>query len=117
MKIKGGYLMPQDVSMKNINGIESLVIDGKPFLALAGEIRNSSASSSNYLKENVWENIEGLNLNTVLAPVYWELIEQEEGDFDFSSIEYLIDDARQYNKKLILLWFGLWKNGLSMMLG
>lgn len=105
--------MPQGISIENIHGIESLVIDGKPFLALAGEIRNSSASSSSYLKDNVWGNIEGLNLNTVLAPVYWELIEQEEGAFDFSSIEYLIDDARQYNKKLILLWFGLWKNGLS----
>lgn len=105
--------MTSDIHIEDIDGIESLIVDGKPFLALAGEVRNSSASSSSYLKDNVWKNIAGLNLNTILAPVYWELIEQQEGHFDFSSVASLIDDARQHNMKLILLWFGLWKNGLS----
>ena len=54
-----------------------------------------------------------MNVNTVVAPVYWEMIEAEEGTFHFESVKSLIDQARSHKKKLILLWFGLWKNGLS----
>ncbi|MGT2667106.1 DUF5597 domain-containing protein [Streptococcus rifensis] len=90
-----------------------LMVDDKPFIALAGEIHNSSASSYSYMEEKVWPKLDGLNLNTVLAPISWELIEPVEGEFDFSSVKYLLDGARSNNKKLILLWFGLWKNSLS----
>jgi len=54
-----------------------------------------------------------MNLNTVLAAVSWELTEPEEGKFDFTLVDGLIDDARQYNLRLVLLWFGSWKNGES----
>ncbi|TNV68306.1 hypothetical protein FHK04_12435 [Trichococcus shcherbakoviae subsp. psychrophilus] len=98
---------------KKINNIPTLIVNDKPFLALAGELHNSSASSDRYMSANVWENINRMNVNTVVAPVYWEMIEEHEGEFDFSSVRSLIEQARQNNKKLILLWFGLWKNGLS----
>ena len=51
-----------------------LVVDGKPFLVLAGELGNSSSSSAEYMRP-IWPKLAALNLNTVLMPVYWELID------------------------------------------
>ena len=53
---------------------QQLVVDGKPFLILGGELGNSSASSAEYMKPH-WPRLKAMHLNTVLAPVYWELIE------------------------------------------
>ena len=54
-----------------------------------------------------------MNLNTVLAPVYWELIEPAEGKFDWTSVDELLRDARAHDLKLVILWFGAWKNSMS----
>ena len=89
-----------------------LIVDGNPFLILAGELGNSSASNMNYLRP-FWQNFNLMNLNTILSPVYWELIEPEEGKFDFTLVDSLIYYARDYNLKLVLLWFGSWKNSMS----
>lgn len=89
-----------------------LVVDGKPLLVLAGELHNSSSSSREYLRP-IWPKLEQMNLNTVLAVVSWDLVEPQEGKFDFSLVDGLLDDARQHHLHLILLWFGSWKNGLS----
>ncbi len=89
-----------------------LFVDGKPMLMLAGELGNSSASGREYI-ESIWPRLAELNLNTVLAPVYWDLIEPREGEFDFSLIDSLITTARRHNMRLVLLWFGSWKNSMS----
>jgi beta-galactosidase GanA len=89
-----------------------LIVDGKPFLVLAGELHNSSASNIDYIKP-IWPDLVKMNLNTVLAPVYWELTEPDEGRFDFTLVDGLIKDARRYNLRLILLWFASWKNSMS----
>ncbi|MGO4546251.1 DUF5597 domain-containing protein [Paenibacillus sp. 2TAB23] len=95
------------------NGVFNLYVDGKPYIALAGEIHNSSSSNLNYMKEKVWPYLKGLNLNTVILPIYWELIEPEQGKFDFQLLDGIIEQAREENVRLVLLWFGLWKNGIS----
>src|SRR5688572_211318 len=51
-----------------------LIVDGAPFLVLGGELGNSSSSSLEYMRP-IWPKLAALNLNTVLVPVYWELIE------------------------------------------
>ena len=89
-----------------------LIVDGKPFLILGGELGNSSSSNTDYMN-SIWPTLETLNLNTVLAPVYWELIEPQEGKFDFSVVNDLILGARARDIKLVLLWFGSWKNSMS----
>jgi beta-galactosidase GanA len=89
-----------------------LIVDGKPFLVLGGELGNSSTSSLDYMKP-FWPKLVKLNLNTILAPVYWDLIEPEEGKFDFTLVDGLIQDARHYNLRLVLLWFASWKNSMS----
>ncbi len=95
------------------NGITTqLLVDNKPFLILGGELGNSSASSNDYMRP-IWPKLKQMNLNTVIAPVYWELMEPAEGQFDFSSVDSLLKNALLFNMKLVLLWFGAWKNSMS----
>ncbi|MFZ0664037.1 MAG: DUF5597 domain-containing protein [Acidobacteriaceae bacterium] len=54
-----------------------------------------------------------MHFNTVLAPVYWQLIEPREGSFDFDTVDGLIRGARAHHLRLVLLWFGSWKNSMS----
>jgi len=89
-----------------------LIVDGEPFVMLAGELHNSSASSLEYM-EPMWDKLVALNLNTVLATVTWELVEPAEGQFDFSLVDGLLEGAREHDLKLVVLWFGSWKNGVS----
>jgi beta-galactosidase GanA len=89
-----------------------LIVDGKPFLALAGELHNSSATSIEYMKP-VWPKLVAAKLNTVLAGVSWNQIEPQEGKFDFSVLDGVIRDARSQNLRLVLLWFASWKNATS----
>jgi hypothetical protein len=89
-----------------------LVVDGKPFLILGGELHNSSSSSVAYMK-TAWPRMSAMHMNTVLLPVAWETIEPEEGKFDFTVVDGLLEDARANNLKLVVLWFGAWKNTFS----
>jgi len=91
---------------------QQLIVDGQPFLVLGGELANSSASHRDYLAPQ-WERLKAIHLNTVLAPVSWELVEPEEGKFDFSTVDWLVEDARAHDLHLVLLWFGTWKNSMS----
>ncbi len=89
-----------------------LIVDGKPFLMLGGELHNSSASSMEYMKP-IWPRLKAMHLNTVLATVSWELLEPQEHEFDFRLVDGMLRDARANNMRLVLLWFGSWKNGVS----
>jgi beta-galactosidase GanA len=89
-----------------------LVVDGRPFLVRGGELGNSSASSLEYLTP-YWATFEQLRLNTIVAPVYWDLVEPVEGTFEFALVDGLIADARAHGMRLVLLWFGSWKNSQS----
>ena len=89
-----------------------LVVDGKPFLALAGELANNSATSVEYMRA-VWPKMVASKLNTVLAGVSWAQIEPQEGKFDFSVPDAIIRDAHSHNLHLVFLWFASWKNGMS----
>jgi hypothetical protein len=89
-----------------------LFVNGNPFLIRGGELGNSSATSLESM-EPIWSKLTDMNLNTVLTPIYWELIEKEEGKFDFALVDDLILRARKENLKLVFLWFGSWKNSMS----
>jgi beta-galactosidase GanA len=89
-----------------------LLVDGKPYFVLGGELGNSSASSTAYMQP-IWPKLKSMNLNTVIAPVYWELMEPQEGKFDFTLVDELLRDARKNQMKVVLLWFGAWKNSMS----
>jgi beta-galactosidase GanA len=88
-----------------------LIVDGQPFLARGGELGNSS-SEPDYLRP-FWPKLKAMNLNTVVAPVYWDVIEPVEGKFGFATVDGLITDAQANDMRLVLLWFGSWKNSMS----
>ncbi|MEJ2079675.1 MAG: DUF5597 domain-containing protein [Acidobacteriota bacterium] len=88
------------------------MVDGSPLLIIGGELHNSSSSSLDYM-EPIWQRMVDLNFNTVITPLSWELIEPSEGSFDFSLVDGLILGARRHGLRLIFLWFGSWKNGMS----
>ncbi|MBI2511050.1 MAG: DUF5597 domain-containing protein [Opitutae bacterium] len=90
---------------------KQLIVDGAPFLVRGGELGNSSGEPD-FLRPS-WPKLRAMNLNTVVAPVYWDVIEPEEGKFDFATVDGLLADARAAEMRLVLLWFGSWKNSMS----
>lgn len=100
--------------MGSWHGEPCLEVKGKRFVALAGELHNSS-SSDEAAMEAAWQKAEVLGMNTLAVPVSWELLEPEEGVFDFSQADSLIAQARRHKGHLILLWFGTWKNARASM--
>ena len=92
---------------------KQLFVDGKPFIMYAGELHNSTTGSVHAMAD-VWGRMADMHLNTVIAPVTWELFEPQEGYFDYTLIDSMIQGCRSNNLKLIVLWFATWKNGASM---
>ncbi|MDR0431563.1 MAG: DUF5597 domain-containing protein [Tannerellaceae bacterium] len=89
-----------------------LMVDDKPFLVLGGELGNSSASSVEDI-QRIFPKLQRMGLNTVLVPVYWDLLEPMEDAYDFTLIDQTIRQARENQLKVIFLWFGAWKNSMS----
>lgn len=81
-------------------------------IILGGELSNSAATSVADIDE-VMPRMRAAGLNTVLIPAYWELMEPSEGQFDFTLIDRIIEQARAQQMNVILLWFGAWKNSMS----
>lgn len=89
-----------------------LMVDNRPYLILGGELGNSSASSLQDI-DRIFPKLKRTGLNTVLVPAYWDLIEAEEGTFDFSLVDHAITQARANDLRIVFLWFGAWKNSMS----
>ena len=89
-----------------------MIVNDKPMLLIGGELGNSSASTKEDIRR-IFPHLNRLGLNTVLAPVSWELLEPHEGEYDFSTLDHIINEARKNELKVVLLWFGAWKNSMS----
>src|ERR1039457_5669281 len=87
----------------------ALFVDDAPYLMLGAQTHNSSAWPA--MLPKVWPAMEYLHVNTVETPVYWEQFEPRQGQYDHSVIDTLLAEARQHRVRLVLLWFGTWKNG------
>jgi hypothetical protein len=74
------------------DGRYALLVDGKPYLILGGQIHNSSGWPSEL--PQVWKSMADLHANTVAAPVYWEQLEPQQGHFDFSNVDPIVRGAR-----------------------
>lgn len=87
-------------------------IEGNKMKILGGELGNSSATCESDMRV-IFPRLKEMQLNTVLVPAYWDLIEPREGEFDFALSENAIDIARENDLKIVFLWFGSWKNSMS----
>jgi beta-galactosidase GanA len=90
-------------------GRASLIVDGQPFFVLGAQVDNSSGWPERL--SAVWPAAERMRLNTLEVPVYWEQMEPVKGTFDFSVVDAVLAQARAHKTRLVLLWFGTWKNG------
>jgi hypothetical protein len=91
------------------DGRYALLVDGKPFLMLGAQVSNSSGWPDKL--EALWPLATAMHVNTLEVPVYWEQMEPHEGQFDDSVVDAVVQQARAHQMRLILLWFGTWKNG------
>jgi len=91
------------------DGRHTLLVDGKPYFILGGQAHNSSGWPG--MLPQVWDAVKAMHLNTLEIPIYWEQIEPQQGQFDFSIVNTLLQQAHMHNVRLVLLWFGTWKNG------
>lgn len=89
-----------------------LMVDGKPFIILGGELHNSTGSDKAALQK-VWKEMKDMHLNTVLAYAYWELLEPMEGKYNFELVDAAIEGAKKEHLKIVLVWFGSWKSTAS----
>ena len=90
------------------DGRHALMVDGAPYLMLGVQANNAANYPSQLPK--VWPAVKAMHANTLEMPVAWEQIEPVEGQFDFSFVDVLLKQARENDVKLVLLWFGTWKN-------
>jgi hypothetical protein len=103
-----GHPIPRIVQK---DGRFALLVDDAPFLMLGVEDQDLGLESSWPSHPKDWAAMEYLHANTIEIPIYWDQIERQPGQFDFSSIDRLLAEARQHNVRLIPLWFATWKNG------
>ena len=89
-----------------------LIVDGKPFLVLGAEPPTSGASNLEYLKYMLQVQAD-THQNTSDIAVGWNWIEPQKGKYDFKIVDAIIEDARQIGQRIVLVWFGSWKNGDS----
>ena len=85
---------------------------GSPRILVGGQVYNSSSSSRDSISRS-FAQARRINSNTVLAPVSWALTEPLEGEFDFGLVNHMLDEARRLGLRLVLLWFGAFKNAAS----
>jgi beta-galactosidase GanA len=98
--------------LRNLATHSQLIVDGKPFLMLAGELHNSTSSAPEYFSQAM-QNAKAMNVNTVIASVAWEQFEPQEGKFDYSLVDFILKNAHEQQLKVVLIWFATWKNGES----
>lgn len=103
--------LAQDTQIPRIetrNGRHALIVDGAPFTILGGQVNNAS----NYpeVLKTAWPVLDRIHANTVEVPIAWQQVEPREGQFDLSFLQALLDQARAHDKRVVLLWFGTWKN-------
>lgn len=106
------YIIGQNSFLQKQGTATQLVVHGMPFLILGGELGNSSAACPQDI-ERIFPKLKKMGLNTVLVPVYWDLTEPIEGQFDFTLTDKALQQARENDLKIVFLWFGAWKNSMS----
>ena len=93
--------------VKQAGGFEFQVND-RPFIVLGIQTANSSGYPGEL--ERTWPLAKRLHVNTIEIPIQWQTVEPAQGKFDFAVVDGLVAGARKHDLRLILAWFGGFKN-------
>lgn len=85
------------------------LVHDRVFRMCGGEVHNSSGSSLPYLATAI-ERARLLGVNALIIPLSWELVEPQEGEFDWTLVDGILELMRQADLKWIPQWFGAVKN-------
>jgi hypothetical protein len=96
--------------IKTPQGGHHILLNDQPFFIQAGELQNSSFSSSAHMLP-LWPKLIEDGVNTVFVGVHWCDLEVEEGVFEWGEFDSSLKGAREVGMKIVILWFGSWKNG------
>jgi len=101
---------PAAPRLAELNGRKLLYVDGRPFLILGLQWDCDSCFAPEIM-DPLFPEAAKLGCNTAVLPVYWREIEAREGSFNFSLLDHRIELARRNRLRLVLNWFGAYKNG------
>ena len=109
---RGCCAAPVTVSEFRANdGKQVLYVDGDPFLGLAIQVRWDWFHELNGWSYEELAPLFGhcadIGFNTVSCPVLWGKVEPTDDAWDFSTVDWVIDNARAAGLKVELLWFGM----------
>lgn len=90
------------------NGTFRLLVDDRPFIVLGIQTTNSNGYPGEL--ERTWPLAKRMHVNTIEIPIQWQAVEPVQGRLDFSGVDGLVAGARQHGLRLILAWFGGFKN-------
>lgn len=90
------------------NGAFQFMVDDRPFIVLGIQTNNSSGYPGEL--ERTWPLAKRIHVNTIEIPIQWQAVEPVQGKFDFSGVDGLVAGARKHRLRLILAWFGGFKN-------
>jgi hypothetical protein len=102
---------PEDVvrepwcTLGESGGERRLFVEGKPFVSLGIQLNMSTCETPEQIAY-LYPHLERMAVNTVFFPIQWYVIEPEEGEFDFSLVDYAIERAEALGHRLSWLWFG-----------
>ncbi len=105
-------MLSASVKLQKQGTATQLTVNNKPMLLLAGELSNSAATSTGDIAA-AFESMSQSGVNATFVPAYWEFVEPSEGKYDFTLVDNVIATARKHDIKVIILWFGAWKNSMS----
>jgi hypothetical protein len=108
-----GQQAPQPPHLRKNARSSQFIVNGEPFLLLGAELHNSTLSNASFFS-SLLPKLKAMNVNTILGAVSWAMIEPVEGEFDFVELDRCIVAAREQGFHLVLLWFGSYKNAMSV---
>jgi hypothetical protein len=89
-----------------------LYVDGKPFQACGGQMRvdtwrnYAGYTDAEMAALNIFSWPSNLNMNVVQVPIYWRDIETAPNQFDWTTLQWAIQQCSANSLRMEVLWFG-----------
>ncbi|MDD5367827.1 MAG: beta-galactosidase [Anaerolineaceae bacterium] len=99
-------MMPQLI---DLHDHKALFVNGKPYLILGIQLDCDDCFSFEPI-DTLFPHAKEMGCNTIQPLLYWRTIEPEEGKYNFVLLDHLLEQARKNGLKIVLNWFGTYKN-------